>query len=75
MPSTEPTDRSTFRVITTIVSPSASSAIDGGVDQHELDVRAFRNRGWMAAVTATNTDQHGHDAGLADPEHPLGQPP
>ena len=72
-PSTEPIDRSTFRLTTTIVSPSASSANTVVLISRNWMFCWFRNDGSMTVVTATKHHEHGDDAGLADPEHPLGE--
>jgi len=55
IPSTDPTDRSTFRLITTIVSPSASSAKIVASTSTNWMLVMDRKRGWIAAVIATNT--------------------
>ena len=54
-PSTDPTDRSTFLLITTIVSPRASRAITVVSTSTNWMFVALRNRGWTAAVIATKT--------------------
>ena len=53
-PSTEPTDRSTFRVRTTIVSPIASSAKIVVSTRTNWSSETLRNRDWMSAVTSTS---------------------
>ena len=54
-PTTDPTDRSTFRLTTTIVSPSASSANTVVLARMNWTSCWLAKRGWMLAVTATNT--------------------
>jgi hypothetical protein len=54
-PTTEPTDRSTFRLMTTIVWPSASSAKTVVFARMNSTFCWLANRGWMLTVTATNT--------------------
>ena len=55
MPSTEPTDRSTCRATTTIVSPSARSAKITVLTSTNWMFEADRKRCWRPAVTAMNS--------------------
>ena len=54
-PSTDPMDRSTFRLMTTMVSPSASSANTVVSTRMNWMFAELRNRGCTRVVTSTNT--------------------
>ena len=72
-PSTEPTDRSTLRVMITSVWPAARIAKIDAFSARLRSESALTKRGSMIAVTTMSRTNARDDAELADAEDPVGE--